>query len=341
MGSRIYCTYCDHRYLPRALALISSMEHHGFVGDIWLFCLSDECYDILAKLQHPRIRTVRLSELEAYYPELLAVKPTRQLIEYYYTCTPSILHYAFAHAPDAEWVTFLDSDLWFFRSPDLLFEQISAASVTIIPHNFTPRLRAYEKFGLYNVGWVTFHRDAEGERCLEWWRTSCLEWCYGKLDGERYADQRYLNRFPELAPHICILAHKGCNLAPWNIGHYSVTLQHGEVMIDEEPLIFFHFHGIQKWFDVFYFDPHRAYGAQHTSEIRNHIYRPYIESLTGAEQTLKAYDNSVGGRVVPPRGRRFAGIDVKNVVRTMLRTTQRALDLVQGRPIVVWRRRVM
>lgn len=341
MSARIYCTYCDHRYLPRAVALIDSMERHGFDGEIWLYCLSDECYDALAALALPRVKAIRLAELEAFYPELVAVKPTRQIIEYYYSCAPAILHYAFAHAPHAEWVTFLDSDLWFYASPDRVFDEIGDAPVTIIPHNFTPHLRPYEKFGLYNVGWVSFRRCPEGEKCLEWWRKSCVEWCYGYIEDDRYADQKYLDRFIEFAPHTLVLTHKGCNLAPWNIGNFKVTLSDGKVMVDKDQLLFFHFSGLKEVFSLLYFDPHRTYGAQHTAVIRNFIYRPYIQSLVAAERHLKGCHKSIDERPVAPRGRKFAGIDFKNLARGTLRTFHRMLDLLQGRPIIVFGTRVI
>jgi len=151
-GVRLYCTYCDHRYLPRALALLASMEASGFEGEFWLFCLSDECFRILSLLNLSRVRAVRLSELEEQYPELLAVKAERQIIEYYYTCSPAIVRFALARVPAAEWVTFLDSDLWFFQSPDLVFDAIGEASVAIVPHNFVKRSRHFERFGRFNLG---------------------------------------------------------------------------------------------------------------------------------------------------------------------------------------------
>jgi hypothetical protein len=336
---RLYCTYCDHRYLPRALALLASMEARGFEGEFWLFCLSDECFRILSLLNLSRIRAVRLSELEAQFPELLAVKPARETIEYYYTCSPAIVAFALARRPDAESVTFLDSDLWFFQSPDRVFDAIGAASVAIIPHNFVPRLRHLERFGRFNLGWVSFRNDAEGVGCLEWWRARCIEWCYGVVDDGRYADQGYLDRFPELAPHTKILTHKGCNLAPWNIENYEISLRDGELMVDEQPLLFFHFSGLQKG-ERYVFDSHRSYGAQHSRIIRDFIYKPYVQALLDAETTLERLQQYMGTQAVAPRGgMQIAGIDLKNLARDARRRYFQAVDLAQGWPIVIRGRR--
>lgn len=334
-GTRLYCTYCDHRYLSRALALFASMEAMGFEGQFWLFCLSDECFSILSSLNLSRVKAVRLSELEAQHPELLAVKAGRQTIEYYYTCSPFILRFALACVPHAEWVTFLDSDLWFYQSPDRVFDAIGAASVAIIPHGFVSRLRYLEKFGKFNVGWVSFRNDNEGIRCLEWWQVRCIEWCYGWIDGDRYADQRYLDRFPDLAPHTKILTHKGCNLAPWNIENYDIALRDGRVFVDEQPLLFFHFSGLKKG-ERYVFDNHRHYGAQHSCVIRDFIYKPYVQSLLDAEAALERHNQSVGAQVITPRGgMRVANIDLKNLGRDLKRSFFQVLDLAQGWPIIV------
>ena len=242
---------------------------------------------------------------------------------------------AMTHAPDAEWVTFLDSDLWFFDSPDRVFDAIGEAPVAIVPHRFSPRLKGLEKFGVYNVGWVTFRRNEEGVRCLEGWRTKCIEWCHGWVDGDRYADQRYLDHFCHIAPHTKVLDHKGCNLAPWNIENCSILLRGGTVWVDDHPLLFFHFHGIKRSLRVLFFDNHRYYGAQHTRVIRNDIYRPYVQSFLDAEKLIsQSHVNVAASPITPPGGRGILGIDVMQSVRTLRRGAYQLVDLVQGWPIV-------
>jgi hypothetical protein len=334
MSTRVYCTYCDHRYLPRALALIQSIRAHGSNDQIWVLCLSDQCFETLSSLAPPGVHAVPLHQIERAYPDLLASKSGRETIEYYYTCTATLTHYVLGRSPDAQWVTYLDSDLWFFQSPDLVFETIGNAPVAIIPHNFTPHNQKLEKFGKYNVGWVTFDRSEEGQRCLDWWRQSCIEWCYGRIEGDKFADQRYLDRFSSIAPHTAVIHHKGCNLAPWNIGNYAISLRDTTVFADEDPLIFFHFHGIKKS-GAYYFDNHRSYGAPCSRITRNHIYKPYVEALVETEQVLARNFQFAAEEGIPLRGARLGSLDVKNLARNARRLTYQMLDLIEGRPLLV------
>ena len=47
---RYYCTYFDHRYLDRGKALYQSMLAHCGDFNLFVLCLSMECYEELQKL---------------------------------------------------------------------------------------------------------------------------------------------------------------------------------------------------------------------------------------------------------------------------------------------------
>ena len=195
-------------------------------------------------------------------------------------------------------MTYLDADLWFFSSPDPIYEEAKDASAIIIPHRFPPELNESARFGIYNVGWVTFRRDGEGLRLLEWWRQRCLEWCFDRVDEEnyRFADQRYLDRFSELSAKVCTLAHKGANLAPWNMGGYQFFEREGRILIDgQDQLIFFHFHGLKALMSNIFLTGHKGYHAQISPLIKEEIYRPYLHEFCRIESDLGAKSSSLRG----------------------------------------------
>jgi hypothetical protein len=233
-------------------------------------------------------------------------------------------------------VVYLDADLWFFDSPDRVFHVIGDAPVAIIPHNFPPRLQALERFGRFNVGWVSFRRTEEGMHCLEWWRDRCLEWCFGKPEGDRCGDQGYLNKFSEIAPNTRIITHKGCNTAPWNIENYRVTERGGRIFVDEDPLLFFHFHGVHRAFGVFYFNGHRRYGAPLSRLMRSRLYRPYVAALDANERALRKILPDLDSTGVKLRGKTILGIDVRNLRRSAVALFYQIADLAAGRPIFAW-----
>ena len=337
MSKRIFCTYFDHRYLSRGLALIASLRAHGSQDEVWVLCMTEECHRVLSILKPAGVRLVRPADLEEAYDGLTAAKANRSTIEYYFTLTPSIVRYVFDQDAQAGIVAYLDADLFFFDAVDKAFAEVGDAPAAIIPHNFSKRMREQERFGTYNVGWVSFNRSEEGQRVLHWWQARCTEWCYDYVDDEndRFADQRYLQRFATIAPGTKVIRHPGMNTAPWNIENYRLEEKDGKVLVDGAPLIFFHFHGVKKRFGVFYFDQHRLFGAPHSALIRNAIYRPYIKVLDEASQTVDKLT------VEPKPSRLPRSLQFNRIVKDISVTAMHTADLIQGRPIIVWGSKVI
>ena len=61
---------------------------------------------------------VRLADFEAADPEVAATRSSRSAIEYYFTCSPAWMLFVLKREADAEWVTYLDGDLFFFNLPE-------------------------------------------------------------------------------------------------------------------------------------------------------------------------------------------------------------------------------
>lgn len=283
MTHRHYCTYFDHRYLPLGLALHESLMQHGGEFTLWVLALDGECARLLQAAALTNVRVVPLSVLEAFDAELKGIEQTRSRVEYYFTCSPCLPRYLLRehHLPE---VTYLDSDLWFFASPDAIFDELGAGSVAIVPHRFTATSAvSHSRHGQYNVGWLTFRADARGIACLEWWRARCIEWCFDRVEAGRYADQKYLDRFSELFDGVVSITQHGANLAPWNVGASDVTTHQGRVEVDRQPLVFFHFQGLRRVTRTCYDSNLTSYGARMTPTLRNAVFVPYIAALRRAE----------------------------------------------------------
>src|SRR6266498_2768391 len=187
---RDFCTYFDHRYLYRGLALYHSLNQHCASFRLWVLCMDHVSYEALSRLNPPCMRLISLEEFEAGDHGLLQAKQNRTLIEYYFTCTPSLPLFIFRAAPEVNRVTYLDADLFFFSDVDPVFDEIGDRSIAIIGHRFPGHLRHLEETGIFNVGWVSFKRDEHALACLQWWRERCIEWCYDKIEAGRFADQK-------------------------------------------------------------------------------------------------------------------------------------------------------
>jgi hypothetical protein len=333
MAERVYCTYFDHNYLPRGLALYHSLQRHAPGARLWVLCLSDACHQALTTLALPALVPVRLPDFEAADPEVAATRPLRSLIEYYFTCSPAWKRYVLSQEPQAEWVTYLDSDLFFFASPEPIYAEMKGASFGIIPHHFTRRLARHQRFGIYNVGWVSVANTDEGRAALNWWRERCIEWCHDYVDeaNQRFADQRYLDRLPDLFPKVHVIQHLGANLAPWNFAERQLAWRDGAVRIDGRyDLLFFHFHGVKRA-GRYYFNSHRTFSAPFPRLMRRHVYEPYVTELAAAEAEvakLLGHDKSESVRKLTVRNR---ADQMLNVLRRTRATAFRGIDVITGR----------
>ena len=337
MANRVYCTYFDHNYLSRGLALYHSLQRHAPGARLWVLCLSDSCYRTLVALDLPNLNPRPLAKFEAADREVAATRSTRSTIEYYFTCSPAWMLFVLSNEPQAEWVTYLDGDLFFFESPEPIYRELQGAAIAIIPHRFSAKIRRKRKFGTYNVGWVGLHNDPEGIAVVKWWREKCVEWCYDYVDGNRFADQGYLDWFSNRSPRVKVIENIGANLAPWNVGNYRIDFRDTRVMIDADyPLIFFHFQGLKKGLGCFIFNSHRQYRAPFSRDMRNHIYKPYVDELLAIE---RAIDPILHVSDTKPH-RRSAVIDKQYFTSKMRQVgilTIRLLDIVTGRAFLVFR----
>ena len=278
MTTRHFCTYFDHNYLPRGVVMLESLHEHCPHAHVHVLCLSEECYAAMTILAYPYVSLIRLSELEAVDPDLFATRSTRSLVEYYFTITPCLPWFLLNQKGIGE-ITYLDADMMFFSSPEPIFEEAGKASVIITPHRFTPLTKEREElYGIYNVSWLSFRNTSDGLDCLKWYRDSCLEWCYDIVEENRFADQKYLNEFPERFSGVHSMRHSGGGVAPWNIGDSIVKMHDDSIMINNEPLIFYHAQHFGHIAGPFYSSGLLWYQVKHLSKIaKKHIFLEYAK----------------------------------------------------------------
>jgi len=246
--------------------------------------MDNDVHEVLEDMALPETDLISLQEFEKDDQLLLAAKRNRSKIEYFFTCTPSLPLFVFRKYPDVDLITYLDADLFFYTHPKPIFQKLINYSIGIIPHRYASRYRIMEPYGFYNVGWLSFRRDRNAILCLNWWREKCAEWCFKKPEDNRFADQKYLDEWPILFDGVKEIEHKGANLACWNSENYSIKLQGKEVMVDEQELIFYHFHRFRKLTKRVYGTGYHQTRANKT--IRNYIYKPYMDALLDVKREL-------------------------------------------------------
>lgn len=283
---RHYCTLFDRNYLLKGLALYHSLTQHsgGFV--LHILCMDDVVHELLGRMGFDNVRLIRRVDFED--SELLAVKSTRTVAEYCWTCTPSLPLYILDHDPSIDLITYLDADLFFFSSPEPIFEEFGDASILIVKHNFAPRFKQYELNGKYNVGWLTFRRDPNALAALGWWRNKCIEWCFYRLEENRMGDQKYLDDWPTQFMGVHVLQDIGANVAPYNFSNYRIEVLDSVVVVDETPLIFYHFHGF-RYLSNGQFIPIAEMYLQ-DAVLPDMIYHPYQSTIKDALHLVRQFE---------------------------------------------------
>jgi hypothetical protein len=282
-----FCTYFDHRYAVKGLAMWRSLRTHHRAAALHVLCLSEACHAILDGLQLPDVHLYRLHDLELAHPDLLSAKRNRSLVEYYFTLTPYLPLHILEEGTDTPRVTYVDADLYFFADPRPILDEIGPRSIGLVEHRFPDSLSRLAEYGRFNVGWLTFANDECALSCLRTWRQQCLDWCYDRLENNRFAEQKYLDDWPSRCCSVAVIQHKGANLAPWNLDRFELTADDDGVRVDDEPLLFFHAHGFEPA------SPGRlrnlnlkTYGVEERPVIVDRIYGPYEQALVSTTSDL-------------------------------------------------------
>jgi predicted O-linked N-acetylglucosamine transferase (SPINDLY family) len=284
-----YCTYFDHRYLPKGLALYESLRQHCQQFRLWVLCLDQPCFDVLTAMKLPNIEPILMKDFEQDDEALAKAKLDRTLVEYYFTCTPTLPLYIFKNYPEVDLVTYLDSDIFFFSDPSPIYDELQNHSIGIIEHRFPPKLESLKFNGIFNVGWVSFRKDTAGLECLDWWRDRCNEWCHDYHQDGKFADQKYLDDWPQRFERVAILQYPGINIAPWNLDTYPISLQNNQVYVSERPAIFFHFHGLKELEDGRFDLNVGFYQVEQINDAVMYAYRTYITTLQSTQANVSPY----------------------------------------------------
>lgn len=238
------CTLFDSAYAPKGFALLASIRRHMPEARVFVLALDD---DVMNDITVPGVKVIPLAWINDR--GVLEARNNRTWQEFVWTLASVWAFYAVAHF-DLDSIAYMDADTFLFSDLAPLYDEVGEADVAIIPHRWTPK---YEKRlrpnGIYNVSWVYFKSSPVGIECLRTWTDQCLKWCYYANDAGRFADQGYLNDWPERwGAHV--VEHLGANLAPWNQEQYRYAVDgHGRLTIHNstrhDPLLFYHFHELE------------------------------------------------------------------------------------------------
>lgn len=280
-----FCTYFDQNYLPRGWVLLQSLRQHCPDFRLYVLCLDEFTYSCLQAQQMAEVIPLRLSELEANDPELVACKQNRSMVEYYFTLSPCLPLYLLERDNLAV-ICSLDADMCFYQNPLPLFEAFQDYSILISEHNHShPVFQQEQKTGRFNVSFQAWRNDSTGLACLRRWREQCIDWCGHYCDEEngRYADQKYLETWPVDYPgKVYIIRPVVAGLATWNVNNVQLSKRDGVVLADGMPVVFYHFHGLKLLYKRLIDNAFCWHDTRCTTVLKNDLYAPYLRRLDEA-----------------------------------------------------------
>lgn len=323
MTTRYFCTLFDSNYLLKGLAMIRSLESYCPGARVFVLCMDEQTKYILEHCDLPFVSCITLTEVEN--EELLKAKVNRGVAEYCWTLSSCFTWFVMHQCQEIDFITYLDADLLFYSDVEPLFDEIGDASIAIIEHRFTPRLKQCEVNGRFCVEWVSFRRDQQGLACLSRWREQCIEWCYYRLEDGKMGDQKYLDDWPDRYSGCHILLHPGAGVAPWNYAQYLFGKDaEGGIRVENTPLVFYHFHQFQlltcgkfdrlsSFYTAEYPEPAFVYEVYEVELMRclADVRTVFPDFKSG----LKSYPRVLGRRLI----QKVAPIWAKNIARRFLR----------------------
>lgn len=287
-----FYTVFDKRFLAKGLALHESLKNHGPKEfRFFMLCLDNESHKILEELALQGVIPLALEDIED--DALREAKKTRTIEEYSWTLKPSIATYILKHYPDTETLFYLDGDLYFYSSPEPLYDEFEGYSVLLFPHHLPEGKKEKEQeVGRYNAGMIMFRNDERAKKCLEWWRKECNAWCFREPAPGKLGDQKYLDYFEEQFEGVLVTKNKGADVAPWNIKNYRGKIEKidDEVFLDGHKLINFHFSSLSLYYPpstILPNGPANTYGYTLASLEKKLIYDEYIKAVYGAIKRIR------------------------------------------------------
>ncbi len=291
----VFCTLFDSYYLDKGIALYNSLKRVAKDFKLYIYAFDDKAYEVLTSMKPEHAVILKESDLRESYPILERLKEERSKAEYSWTCTPVSIEYVLDHFGE-ESCTYIDADLFFFKDPQVLEDEIKAskASTVITPHRFSDSLkdrRLLNRSGKYCVEFNYFDNSTDSREALTWWRDKCFEWCFHKYEKDRMGDQKYIEKFTQLFKGVHELENLGGGVAPWNLAQYEYTGRwDGKAPILKEkrtgrefPVVFYHFQSMR------YINPDLIIirSETHSRKTKDVLYRPYLIQLEKVRRGLK------------------------------------------------------
>lgn len=258
LGSNTAFTVASKNYLRYAISLRHSFLRHNpdFTFHIVLMDKFASLQELEAshRLQAQGISIINFEDVKNVIdvPHLEQMLFRFDILEMNTTIKPFMFEYFFKQG--AEKVFFIDPDIYFLSSLDAAVQALDRSDVVLTPHILTkytnensdetfPNDRDILLAGIYNLGFCGLRNSSEALGLLRWWQNNLSVYGHMDVGMGMHTDQNWMNLAGIFCEKTTVLRHKGYNVAYWNLHERSVQSHDGQWLVEEDPLVFFHFSG--------------------------------------------------------------------------------------------------
>jgi glycosyltransferase involved in cell wall biosynthesis len=243
-ATRVF-TIIARNYLAHARVLAASLARHNPHARLQVVILDDSDRTIASELSFDVLHADELPfESTSDFFTMAAMYDVTEL-------ATAVKPWAFEHlfARGASVAIYLDPDIEVFDSLGPLEPLAREHGIVLTPHVTEPLPRDGKRpderdlliAGIYNLGFLALSAES-AKTFLPWWRERLRFDCLNQPAEGLFVDQRWIDFAPAFfEPHI--LKDAGYNVAYWNLPHRVLARSGDRIVVNGQPLRFFHFSG--------------------------------------------------------------------------------------------------
>lgn len=243
-------TIVSKNYIAMAKTLMDSLKDHQESWDRFVILVDDYSSDEAKMLEDP-ISYELVKAVELDLPDARKMFFRYNILELNTAVKPWGFEMLF-YDKGYDHVIYLDPDICVYDKLTEVENKLEKqGAIVLTPHILKPIYddkRPAEldlmRAGIYNLGFIAVSKGEQTKGLLEWWQSKLEYECVVDLPSGLFVDQKWMDFVPAIFDEVTILKHHGYNVAYWNLMQRIVERKDNKYFVDGEPLIFFHFSGL-------------------------------------------------------------------------------------------------
>lgn len=280
----MYVTTFDASYLHRGLVMVDTFIKCNPDRMLKVWCIDESSYKAVTTWKKNNQVDFKCEYLGDIQNKILwQLRDTRNYREFCWSLSSFLTNYELMQGEPQ--VTYLDADLYFTDTVSSIEEEISKSSIAAISHRFPENFDHYKVNGTFNVQWVTFKNDEDGQRCSKEWLDECIGSTEYEPEKGIVGDQKYLDMWPSRFASFHEIENSGAGVGPWNFSTHQCSLVNNKWIVNKKyPLVFYHFQGLK----ISKFGWVIPCGSEFmkSNHFPRHLYREYVSKLAKIQQEL-------------------------------------------------------